>query len=275
MEALFLNAIVLGLLFAVWGYSFTLLFKLTKYLHFAYGELIVTSAYFCLLGSFLGFNILQSLIFVIPLMLLFGLLFAKLAPPGTNDHSVLLVSLGILLIFQSINLHIFSPDVQSVPLGIFGESLGVLSLGRYIIIIFAVAFLALLYYIFKNTNFGLSWRAAADNAEAAKIIGIDVKKIYLITFLLTALLAGFGGVGLSYVYAFTPYYGLEYLVLAILVAIIGGAGSIRGATIGGLIIGFIVVFTSYLIGALWENVILFGILVIVMLLRPQGLVRGI
>jgi branched-chain amino acid transport system permease protein len=275
MIEVLLNGITIGCFLALCGFGFTLLFRLTKYLHLAYGELIITSAYVCLACSYVGMNVFQAIIFIIPLVILLGFLFAKLSPLGTEDWLVLVTSLGVMCIIQAFNEKMWTGSYVSVPLGIFGVKYLWLSLGRYCVILLTALVFTILHLIFKKTNFGLKYRAASSDFEEAKAAGIDVRRIYSLTFIIVALMAGIAGIDVALLYAFNPYEGLHYLVYAILISIIGGPGSITGALMIGLIFGVIIVLANYFIGALYEGIILFLSLILILLLKPKGLMTRI
>jgi branched-chain amino acid transport system permease protein len=129
-----------------------------------------------------------------------------------------------------------------------------------------------LNYVVKNTSLGKAMRATAQDADAARMMGVDVDRVVMLTFFLGSALAGAGSLFFGLYYGFTGYYiGYTTGLRAFTSAVLGGIGNIPGAVVGGLLIGLIQSLGGQLLEVKWTDVIIFSILIVVMVFRPTGL----
>jgi branched-chain amino acid transport system permease protein len=135
----------------------------------------------------------------------------------------------------------------------------------------AVVIAALLWLFFARTRTGKAIRAAADNHMGALVVGLDVRKLYAITFGVGAACVGAAGALMITIIPVTPFLAAEYTLLAFVIVIVGGLGSMTGALLGGLLIGVIEAVAGLLLDPALKSMFSFGLLIVVLLLRPQGL----
>ena len=123
----------------------------------------------------------------------------------------------------------------------------------------------------KKTKIGMAMRATSQRSETAKLMGINIERIYIFSFGLGAALAGAAGVLYGIIFPFSPYIGALPTIKAFAIIILGGLGSIPGAIIGGLLYGIAEQSTVIFLSSIWEDAVAFSVLIIVLILRPKGL----
>jgi branched-chain amino acid transport system permease protein len=187
----------------------------------------------------------------------------------------LLVTFGLALVIRNLLRLIFSPDVRSVSpsYAFVNFSIGFVSVDmlRVIGIVASLCLLVFLSLLLGHTSLGRDIRATAQQPPAAKLCGIDIQHVYGLTFGLGSAFAGVAGVIVGMVMPFAPSAEVMWTLNAFVVVVLGGVGSPAGALIGGLLLGLIHTFTAQFIGPAYTNAMMFLILVLMLLLRPQGL----
>jgi branched-chain amino acid transport system permease protein len=255
----------------------TLIFGVMRVINVAHGTMLMLGAYltFTAVSSF-GVNPLASILVSAPLLFLFGAVVQRFVVErvvGAPELQGLLVTFGVSIILVNLALRIFKPDIRAVTYlsGSFGVAGLAFSIPRTIG--FAVALLtttaAMLFL--KRSRLGKAIRATAQNQTAAVVCGIDVERIRLLTFGLGAALAGVGGSLISIMYAIYPEMGSLYTLKAFCVVVLGGLGSYLGALLGGVILGVAESYTGLFIGTQAAEAVAYLVLVLVLLVRPQGL----
>jgi len=191
------------------------------------------------------------------------------------EHSQFLLLVAIAIIIINVLLILFGPDAQSVQTSYSYDSY---QLGRLIVdatkLYAAGAALAVavaLYAFFRFTAIGTAIRACADNYTGALVVGLDVKHLYALTFGLGAACVGAAGVMLVLIVDVTPSLGPAYTLLAFVIVITGGLGSMPGALLGGVLIGMTEAMAGLIFTPSAKSMFAFGILVLVLLFRPQGI----
>jgi len=189
--------------------------------------------------------------------------------------NTMLVAFGLSVILQNLALRFWTADERGVPTsyaGVSYELLGIrFPLVRVASLVVAVVFLVLLQLFLRNTYTGKAIRATTQNWEAASLMGIDIHKMYLISFSIGAALAGVAGILVAVNFAIHPAMGLGWTMKALVVMVLGGLGSIPGAMIGGLILGVTESATSFFINSNYREVAGLLLFLLVLILRPQGL----
>ena len=132
-----------------------------------------------------------------------------------------------------------------------------------------------LWFLIRKTWFGLGMRCVLDDPISAQLMGVNISKVHLFVYIVGLTTAGIAGNLFSMNYYINPYIGLEYTMIAFVATILGGVGSIRGAVVGGLIIGLMESFLIYLTCPLVRIAIIYSILIIILFTRPRGIFRGI
>lgn len=192
-----------------------------------------------------------------------------------GHHAQLILTLGIALVLQNGGLILFGSMPQSMrtPLSNEAWELGPVFLNKSRVVAFCAAVgLALLLYLFMNRSTqGKALRAAADNAEAATYMGIDVNRAHRLAFCIgIALTAAAGGLVAMY-YPFQPYVGLDFVIIMYTGVVLGGMGSILGAFWGGMIIGLVQQMSTLILPIQLQNTAIFVVFLAIVMFRPQGL----
>ena len=279
----YLNVIIAGLLTgAVYGLmalGLSIIFGVIRAVNFAHGEMMVLAMYAVMLANqHLGLDPLlmvplaAALLFVFGYALQRGLINRFIARP---DHEQFILLLAIAILLTSSTLMVFGPDARNVQVDYAYESYAVGPLlfdkVRVLAALGAVVGVAALTAFFRLTRTGKSIRACADNQVGAEVVGLDVKRLYAITFGLGAACVGAAGALLLLLVDVEPYIASNYTLLAFIIVILGGLGSMPGALIGGLLVGVSEALSGFLIMPSLKSMFSFGLLILVLLMRPQGL----
>jgi branched-chain amino acid transport system permease protein len=272
-----LNSVAFGGLLFLLSAGFSLIFGLMRVPNLAHGAFFMLGAYFGATFVQLGANFwLAALASGIAVGLIGGILERLiLRRLAGNEQGQVLVTLGISFIIADICLLVWTGDPVTVPAPATLRP-PLLMLGfafptyRLIVLGVAVAAAALLYLVMERTRLGAMIRAGVDDMEMARGVGIPVSLLFTVVFLLGAALAGAGGMLGGPIHTAYPGLDTDMLPLALIVVILGGAGSLLGAFVGSFIVGFLYNFGIALVPDL-AYFILFLPMVLVLVLRPQGL----
>jgi len=276
----FINGILLGGLYAVIGIGLSMIFGIMRQVNLAHGELMILASYFSLIFiQLLGLHPLLTFLFVLPATFLLGyliqtFLFNRVLEKGMEPY--LMISFGLSIILQNAMLLIFTPDARTLKTGLAIESLDVFGLFHVPVIYLvdcAAGFLVLilLHVMMKRTYLGWAIRAASDNLTAARLMGINPKRIYALAMGMAVMTAAVSGVLVGMTFTFYPHSGTQYLIIAFGVVIIGGLGSLPGTFLGGLILGVSQLVGGRIIGPGLQLLSGYIILLVVLTIRPQGL----
>ena len=289
----FLNALGLGIMYALIAVGFTLFFGVIEVVNFAHGEVFMLGAFVALLSGGLITSIgltMGSLPFFLAILLLvlftggiFGVLLEKfIVRPmrSAPDIMTLLITLGVSIVMREAVM-LFVPNgrnPQPFPKLFETESIkigGVLIKPETILcIILSAVLITGLYYIIEKTTFGRYIRATAQDREAAMMMGINVKKIFIITLALGSALGAVAGMmnGLSYgIIKFNM--GFAAGIKGFAAAVVGGLGNVYGAIAGGMLLGFLEIFVVSTIpdGSSYQDLISFVIVILCLVFRPAGI----
>ena len=271
--------ILTGLVYGLMALGLSVIFGVVRVVNFAHGELMTVAMYAATLlfaklelDPFLAIVPVAAAFFVLGYALQAGLINPFITRP---EHSqfMLLVAVGMIAI--NALLMAFGPDARSVQLDYQLESfeLGEILVDKARLYAAGVAVLtaAALYGYFRFTRTGVAIRACADNHFAARVVGLDVKHLYALTFGLGAMCVAVAGCSLTLLIDVTPSLGPHYTLLAFVIVIVGGLGSMAGALVAGVVIGVSEALAGLFIAPSAKSMFSFGILILVLLLRPQGL----
>jgi branched-chain amino acid transport system permease protein len=277
-----INGLLMGGLYAIIAMGLNLQYGVARVLNIAHGEFIMLGAFITwTMYTAFGLNPLLALAIVGPVVFIIGFLlnrtlFTRLrisAPsPGAYEASSMLATFGLLFIIQNVALQIWGGDMRAYSFYNFGINLwgAVFAANRLIALAFAVV-IGIAFYIFLvRARMGKAIRAAAQDPETAGLMGVNINRVLALCFGLGAVMAGFAGVFISMCYPIYPVMGLEYTIIAIIVVVLGGLGSIPGSFIGGFILGLIgsIVSSWQPALALAAYYVIFMLLLIV---RPKGI----
>ena len=277
------SGILLGGLYAVIGIGLSMIFGIMRQVNLAHGELMILSSYLSLVClQLIGLHPLLTLFLVLPAMFLFGyliqtLFFNRVMQKGLEPF--LMVSFGLSIILQNAMLLIFTPDARSLKTEIVIKSVnvfGIFHLPLIHLVNFSLGLivLILLHQFMKRTYLGLAIYAASDDLSGAKLMGINPKRVYAFTMGIAAMTAAISGVLVGMTFTFYPHSGPQYLIIAFGVVIIGGLGSLPGTFLGGMILGISQLVGGRYIGPGFQLLSGYIILLIVLTIRPQGILGG-
>lgn len=272
-----LNGLMLSSIYILMASGFTLIYGIMHIVNFAHGQIYMLGGfaifYFCAqydMNYFLALPLAMLLIGVIGIFLERGLFL-----PLQEDHlPQVILSIGLSMALQGIASVAFGTDDKSVTgpfTGVVRFGGAAVSVERLIIIPFSAAIIAALFAFVKWTRIGRAIRAVAQDPEAAALQGIDVAFISCMAFGIGCALAASAGALIAPVFFVSPFMGGAAIMKAFIIICIGGMGSISGAAVGGLILGFVESFGATLFGGSIASILGFAILIVVLLLRPQGL----
>jgi branched-chain amino acid transport system permease protein len=277
-----LNGLTLGAVYTLIALSFSLVMGILGILNIAIAELFM-------LGGFLGFAVIAAGL-PLPIALAAAMLgtavasivIEKVAYEPLRDAPLitpLLSTLGFSIILQNLATNVWGSDPLQLPAEMFDHriSLGPVSIGlmQLVVIGATVVLVIALALLVQRTSAGRALRAVAESREIARLLGVSADRITLLAFVLSGALAGAAGVLISLHYAaITPYIGVETGLKAIAVMVVGGVTRIFGALVAGPLIGVVEVLTVAYGGSQVRDLIVYGLMILILLLRPQGILGG-
>jgi branched-chain amino acid transport system permease protein len=287
------NGVTLGSVYALIALGYSMVYGILKLLNFAHGEVYMMGAfigYFVLVGLGGAASPILPVALVIILMFLAGMLGAGILGiaierfayrPLRNAPRIapLISAIGVSFFLQASALLLFTAQFRTyntpelIPFSV-GIEVGPLriSLVRILVITSAIALMIALWLLVNRTRLGKAMRATSYDREAAAMMGIDVDRVIVATFFIGSVLAGAAGVMVGLVFGRVFHFmGFIAGLKGFTAAVIGGIGNIPGAMLGGLLIGLAEAFSAAYISSTFQNLIVFGILITVMLVRPSGL----
>lgn len=278
----FINQIINGLstgsMYALVAIGYTMVYGIAKMINFAHGDIIMAGAYFALIV--MGFvGPIPAILFSIVATATLGVLTEKVAYKplrGKGSLEVLITAIGVSYLLENVFLLIFGSAARTFP-QIMPK--GTINLGgisiKYItvitLVVTAVCTAVLLFFINK-TKLGKAMRAVSEDQGAAQLMGINVNTTVSLTFAIGSGLGAIAGVIYGCAYSLiTPYIGLMLGIKAFIAAVLGGIGSVPGAMVGGLMLGVAESLTIAYISSDFSDAVVFGILILVLLVKPAGL----
>jgi branched-chain amino acid transport system permease protein len=277
-----IGGLIMGGIYALIAVGLSLQYGVGRVLNVSHGEFIMLGAFATwTLYTIFGISPLISLVICGPVLFILGFaihrtLFQYLR--GTSESigafadSSLLASFGLLFMIQNVALLIWKADIRGYSylessVSIFGA---MFAANRLAALLFAVVISLAFYSFLTRTRLGKAIRAAAEDPETAQAMGVNIHRVLAVCFGLGALMAGFAGVLISMIYEMRPTMGLEYTIIAIIVVVLGGLGSITGSLIGGFILGLIGSIVTYIDAGL-SLIAYYVIFILLLLIRPTGL----
>ena len=275
-----IQGVLVGGLYAMFAAGLSLIFGVMRLVNIAHGDLIVLAAYLALVTTeALGIGPLSALIIVVPLMAVIGYLLQRFVLNRTLGNDLLpplLVTFGLSIIIQNALLDVFSADSQRLQAGgievatfhlIDDVWIGVLPLIQFIV---AIAVIATLQLVFYRTALGRAFRATADDAAVAQLMGLDNRHIFALAMALSLAVVAVAGVFLAVRSNFDPAIGPARLIFGFEAVIIGGLGSLWGTLAGGVLLGVAQAVGAHLDPG-WQILAGHIAFLLVLAVRPQGL----
>jgi branched-chain amino acid transport system permease protein len=275
-----INGLMLGASYALIAVGYTLIFGVLNLLYFAHGEVFMVGAFVGLfLVLYAGVGIYGALLGAMIACAILGIIAVYVSVrPISKDHPLapLISTIGLTMILQNLAVYIFGgqqvafPETIRQQLYTFGP-ITVSSVQIFILVV-AVSLMALLWLFIEHSKTGRAIRATAENHETAALLGVNVNRVVLITFIIGSGIAGIAGVldgiknsGVS------PFMGLSAAVKGLIVMLLGGLGNVPGAMVAGLLLGMIEILSAAYIGTTERDFFSFLILILILLYKPTGL----
>jgi branched-chain amino acid transport system permease protein len=281
LQALVAGALVGGL-YGLVSIGLSLIFGVMRIVNFAHGEFVMLGMYATYaLWALLRIDPLLSLLIVLPAFFVFGAAIERFLVRRVvhaPDLAQIFLTVGLSIVLVNGALLAFTPDVRTVSAAYsnsYWDLAGVVvPIARLIAFGGAVVLSAVLAVFLLRTNLGRAMRAAAQDREVAMLMGIDPDRVFLTAFGIGTALAAAAGVFLASFFPIMPTVGTQLIVIAFVVVILGGLGNLVGAMLGGLLVGIVESLGKVYLQADWGLVLVFGIMLLVLNLRPSGLLAG-
>jgi branched-chain amino acid transport system permease protein len=274
-----ISGILTGLVYGLMALGLSVIFGVVRVVNFAHGEMMTIAMYLAVM-LFAGFG-LDPLLMMLPIAVVmfvvgYFLQMAVINPfIARPEHSQFMLLLALAIIIVNSLLMIFGPDAQSVQTSYAFDSFAI---GHIIVDATklyagtaAIVVAAALFAFFRYAPLGKAIRACADNYTGALVVGLNVKRLYAMAFGLGAACVGAAGAIIVLIQDVTPPLGPAYTLLAFVIVIVGGLGSMPGALLGGVLIGLTEAMAGLFVTPSAKSMFAFGILVLVLLFRPQGI----
>lgn len=275
-----INGLSLGSIYALIALGYTMVYGIIRLINFAHGDIYMV-------GAYIGFFVTTALkVSFIPALLLamfgtgaLGMLIERMAYRPLRDAAkiaVLITAIGVSLFLEYTGMLLVSPQPRTFP-EIFPSEVYhfmglVINNQQVVILVVSVLLMVILTYIVQYTKVGKAMRAVSFDNDAARLMGIDVDRTVSFTFGIGSALAGAAGVLVGVYYnSIDPLMGIMPGLKAFVAAVLGGIGIIPGAMLGGLILGVIEALVSGFLSSTFRDAAAFGILIIILLLKPSGL----
>jgi len=272
------TGILVGGVYGLIAMGLTLIFGVLDIVNFAHGAFLAVALYISVvMVNRFGVHPMLALAVSVPVMFLLGAAVQRFVLAGAIGKPLenqLLITLGLALLIDNLLLLFFGPNPQSVKLPgdtgvpIFGA---VAELSRLLAFGVALVLAALLYVLLRRTRLGTAIRAVAANDSGAQLVGIDTRRIYMMTFAIGTACAGAAGVLVAPLVTIEPTTGELFNIIAFVVVVLGGMGNVVGALVGGLLIGLTEQLGAILLPGQSPLLAIFIVFVVVLLFRPQGL----
>lgn len=273
------DGLVLGGIYALSAAGFSLIFGVLHVINLSHGVIVLIGAYIALIiSSTLHVDPFVAMPAVMLLLFCFGYVYQRWLVQYAIEQSELgsmLLTFGVALMLQNILIWLFSPDMRSITPSYAFNSLRLGGLTfepvRLAALFSSLLLLGCLALILKWTSLGRVIRATAQQTLAARLCGVNVRHVFALTFAVSAAFSGASGIVIGIMLPFSPVDEAMWTLNAFIVVTLGGVGSPAGAIIGGLLLGVISTMTSQYAGPAFPNAAMFLILVIMLLVRPNGL----
>ena len=275
-----INGLSLGSIYALIALGYTMVYGVLKLINFAHGDVYMVGAFagFFAATSF-GWGFFPTLLFAMAVAAVLGLLIERVAYRPLRNASriaALITAIGVSLFLENLGILILHPDPRAFPdlIGLRTFEIGPLLINnrQLVIIGTSVLLMLLLHYIVTRTKMGKAMRAVPEDGETSRLMGINIDRTIAFTFALGSALAAAAGVLVGIYYTrIDPLMGFMPGLKAFVAAVLGGIGLIPGAMLGGLVMGIAEVFVVAFISSSWKDGVAFAILILILLLKPSGL----
>ncbi|HEX9021709.1 MAG TPA: branched-chain amino acid ABC transporter permease [Nitrospirota bacterium] len=274
-----ISGILIGGVYALIGIGLTIIFGVMRIINFAHGDLLMLGMY----GTYFLFTLFHidpfvSIVVIIPLMFLYGAFLQKVfinRALNALPQNQILLTIGMGLVMSNTIMLAFTSDYRILSTTYSSSSVTLLgvSISEPLVFSFIIttAVTAVLYWFLYRTDTGQAVRATAQDREAARLMGINVSRMSSIAFGIGTALAGAAGSLIAPTYYIFPQVGSVFTLKAFVITVLGGMGSVVGATLGGVLIGVTESVGAVYLGSGWKDVIVFVLFLLVLLFKPSGL----
>lgn len=277
---LLINGILFGAMYGVAAIGLSLIFGTMRIMFLAQGSMIILFAYVCYwLFTLLGLDPYLSLFLIVLIGLGLGAgiyqgLFKGAAAQEDKNIS-LLIAVGLMFLVENLMTVFWTANPRSINTGYTSLVFRPMGIGipfnRLMGFIIAILATTGVILFLKKTFIGMAVRAAAEDMEAATLLGINPHRVNSVAFAIGTGLAGIAGVELATVYPFDPFFGFIFVLKAMIALAIGGIGSVLGALLGGIILGLLESLSSYYMGGGWSDAVSYGVFLFILMFKPEGL----
>ena len=271
--------VAVGCVYMLLASGLNIIFGVMKLVNFAHGQLLMIGAYATwTISVATGLNAYEAIIISMGLVALLGVAVERLTfrkVLGTEKLNEIFVSLGLIYIFENAALLFWGDQSQRIVSPFSGLSFDLqafsITYDRIVAVGVVVAILVAFGLLIYRTKIGLAMRATSQRNVTATLMGINVEKIYMITFALGSAMAAAAGGLYGIIFSFNSQSGAMMTIIAFAIIILGGLGSIRGAIVGGLLYGIAEQMATLFLGGIWASAVAFALLIGVLIIRPNGL----
>lgn len=277
---LFVNGMLIGAIFMLVAYGMALVWGVMNIINIAQGEFVMMGGYVTLVLVKMGFNPLLGIPVSAIVMFFIGWLMYRTVIYRVVDRDVftsLLATFGISILFAQLTNLIFGADVQTIDTGLgtwfFFDGDVTVAVIKVIAFVLALVLGLILWLFLKKSRTGQAIRATAQNARAARILGIDTHRIYAITYSVSAAICGAAGSLVVMAWAIHPYIGLPYTVRSFMVVVVAGLGNLPAVVLAGLGLGVAENFAGFILGTEFQIAFVFILMIAVLIWRNRALQR--
>lgn len=279
LPALIVSGLLLGMLYVVVSIGISLIFGVMRVMNFAHGEVVMLGMY----GAYWaheagGVDPYLAGLVIVPVVFLLCMTVLRrfvLWLVGSPPLVQVFATLGLSIALQNLALVLWGGNYRSVQMSYSGTLLqiGTLQVPLTRLVVFVVALLIAggLHLFLKHSYFGKAVRATAQGRRTALLMGIDVDRVYVVIFALGISITALSGILLMPIYTVYPGSGFQFALIAFVVVVLGGLGSLPGVIVGGLLIGLVEVFSGYFLDPSLTQVVYFGVFLLMLIVRPAGL----
>lgn len=273
------NGIFIGAMYGLAASGLSLIFGVLNIVNFAHGEFIMIAMYITYFaGALLGVNPLVSILISIPIMVLLGIFVERFLIDriiNSSDMAQIFLTVGLGLVLSNLALIFIGGNYLSVHVGYATESfkLGDLMIVKANLLTFVIAIITFIVVsvLLKYTLIGKAIRATSQDRATAQLMGVNTRFLYTVAFGLGMVLVAISAALLAIMFPVYPNIGSHFVVICFVIVVLGGLGSLPGALVGGIIVGVIEILCGYYINIGWKDVVPFLVLILCLLVRPQGI----
>jgi len=275
-----LDGIMVGAIFALAAYGMALVWGVMNIINVAQGEFVILGGYITFAVYKAGIHPVVGMPISFVALFILGYILYRLIIFRIVDRDMfisILATFGISIMIQQIMNMIFGSQVETALSGFgtiffFNGNITIALIKLFSFVVCIIGAISVIYFM-KVSKMGRAIRATAQNARAARILGVDTEKVYAYTYALNAAICGLAGSLVAMTYTLHPYIGLPYTVRSFMIVIVAGIGNIPGVLASGLGLGAVEEFSSYLIGTEFRIAVVFLLLVVILIYRSKKLAK--